>query len=425
MMANTIYGLSNYYNTLISPVKNYEVNPVTNLIYGGTMNKLYSKTFANKIQSEMSSYLSSMNSNVNSVKNSAKSLITSNPNSTFNKKAVVSSNSAAITGTAAPNANEANYTLNISKLAKSQVNTGTQIKSNENTSFATGVNTISLKVGNNEARNISFVVNEGDTNKVSLENMAKAINYAKVGVSANIISNNDTGESYLKLTSDKTGADNSFTVSDIKGNAANASGINTITQNAQNAEYTVNGEKHISEENTVNLENNKVQLTFNKADGKDIKVNINRDVNAIKSDIKNFVESYNKTINFTETYAENFSGANQIKQEFAGGVRSRRYSLEGIGITQNSNGTLSVNEEKLKNSIETNASKVEDILGGINGVAKNIYNKSSEILTSPLKYTKPQEIDKSYDSFYKYTIAMNRLTKTPNQMPGLVLDMLL
>lgn len=74
MMTNAVFGVSNYYKLFASPLNSYEVNPVSNLIYGATAGRIYSQTVAKKVKDSMSSYLSSLNSNIVSLKEEAKPL---------------------------------------------------------------------------------------------------------------------------------------------------------------------------------------------------------------------------------------------------------------------------------------------------------------------------------------------------------------
>lgn len=425
MMANTISGLTNYYSTFMSPVSSYQVNPVTNLMYSSIVSKAYSQTFAKKAQGSMSSYLTGLSSKVNDLKNSAKPFTTRGMDASFDKKSVSASDSSAVTGTAASNADNTSYILNISKLATAQVNSGAKLNSNDKSAMASGTNTISLKVGNNEAKNISFTIDENDTNKLSLEKMAKAINYVKTGVSASVVSDSKTGTSYLKLTSDKTGTDNAFSISDVSGNAVAASGAASTTGQAQNAEYTLDGKQYTSQENTIKLNNDKVKVTLNKAESKDISLKVGTDTEGIKSDIKDFVKNYNNLVNFANSSSTNFRGAADLSRELGNIAKSRKSSLEGMGITANSDGTLSINEKKLDKTVDTELWRVKSTFEGKTGIAESVYKKSNEVLSSPVKYAKPEEFKRDFSSFYNYMSTANHMPYGQNMYNGMVVDMLL
>lgn len=134
------------------------------------------------------------------------------------------------------------------------------MNSSDNSAISSGLNTIALKVGAN-TKNISFTIDNNDTNQSSLKKMASAINFAKTGVTASVSTDTKTGTSFLKMTSDKTGTENIFSISDVNGNAATASGASSITTQAQNAEYTLDGKQYTSQSNTISTDNGKVQST--------------------------------------------------------------------------------------------------------------------------------------------------------------------
>lgn len=422
MMANTVTDLTNYYNVFKSPVKTYQANPVTNLIYGAMANKFYLQTVAKKSQSAMSSYLTSLNSNITNLKNASKSLTTKGPDSSYNQKSVNSSNTDSVTGKAIENATVADYKLNVSKLAKSQSNFGVGLNSTETTSFNKGVNSFSLKIGKSESKNISFNINNTDTNKSSLDKMAKAINSAKTGVNASVYTDSQTGKSSLHLSSTATGTDAAFTLTDINGNATSVSGSNNIKEESQNAEYTLDGKKYTSQSNNIKLDNNKVEITLKKAENKDIKFNVKTDVNAIKSDIKDFVDNYNDMVELTNNYSSELSGAKKLSEEFNNITSSKRASLERMGITENSDGTLSVDDKRLDYSIASNLQSVKDTFSGNNGLAEKIYSKSNEVLSRPMKYSKPTESKENFNSFYNYMSANNSASYSQNMYSGMLFD---
>ena len=254
--------------------------------------------------------------------------------------------------------------------------------------------------------------------------MASAINFAEAGVTATVMTNAKTGISFIQLASDKTGTDNSFSLTDKTGNAVFASGSASIAEHAQDAEYTAEGKTYTSQSNTIALNNDKVHISFSKAEGKDIKVTVGTDIEAIKSDIKAFVESYNKTLTLANTYSSELSGAREAAAGLGSIVDARKHALQDIGISINADNTLSVNEDKLEKAVVNSLSYIKDTFGGYNGITEKVYSKANEILTSPVKYSKPAESSSEFNNFYNYMSA-NRLNSAQNIYRGLVVDMML
>ncbi|MCX7748491.1 MAG: flagellar filament capping protein FliD [Clostridia bacterium] len=419
-MAGSIYGFSSLSSAFHSPLKSHEVNPVSNLIYGSAASKVYSDTFARKLQDITSSYLSSLNSTVTDLKVNAKPLLSKSSDSSYNQKTVLSSDSTGVTGSATSTAGFYNYTLNIAQIAKSQVNTGLSLDSNTASSITAGNHTFSLKVGNKEAKNISFAVGKDANNKQSLEGMAKAINYSRQGVTANVISDAKSGKSYLKITSDKTGTDHAFTITGIQGNAAAVSGIQNISSNSQNAVYKVNGKDYISQNNSISLDNGKVTAVLHKGEGKDIELKVAADTKAIKSDIKDFVTSFNKITDLTNSYSSSLGSAQKLGKEFSDIITLRKTSLQSIGILVNNDRTLSVDDQKLDKVLNENVSKVRGVLAGI---ADKAYLKSNNVLTSPMRYAGNAFLEGNPSVLYNHS--GNRQLNALNIYRGLSVDTLL
>lgn len=423
MVIDTNFGIANYYKIFATPSMSYQVNPITNLMYGVTASRVYAQTVARKMQSTVSSYLSSMSTITNELKSSAKQLSSKSSDSTFDKKTVLTSDSSSITGTAAPNADIASYTLNVSKLAKAQTNNGSWLDSDAATSFTTGTNSFTLKLGAIE-RNFSFNIDVNDTNKTSLDKMAKSINSSKIGITASVFSNN-SGFSYLSVTSDKTGTASSFTLEDKLGNAVSASGISNISTQAQDAEYTLNGLNYSTQDNTISINNGKVKITFNKAEGKDIKFSVGVDKASIKEDINDLVGSYNDKINFANSSASNISGATNLKNEISGIAYTKSNSLHNIGISVNENGTLSVDDKKLSEAIDNNLASVKNVFSGYNGMADKVYFKANEIISAPLKYSKPNSLDNNFAGIYNNLPNLGNVMYPQGLYSGMLVDLTL
>lgn len=390
--------------------------------YAGNRVNLPLNAYSPKVTyQDVSGYLTGLNRNVQALKSTAKTLSSTGLDGTFSKKAVTADNTG-ITGTAQSGAAVKAYTVRVDQLAAVQVNKGNALDTKAGTAFAQGNHTFALKVGSQE-KNISFSVNAGETNQMSLGKMAAAINYAKAGVSASVITDDKTGKSALQLTADKTGTVNSFTITDKTGNAAAASGIQGAVIAAQDARYTVDGREMVSSSNTVSLDSNAVQLTLNKAESKDIRVAVGADTKGVREDVQKFADAYNKMLSFASSQSERFAGADQVKKELTGLVSARRQSLETIGIQVKTDGTLAVDAKKLEDSFSQNPARVKSIFSGYSGVGAKVLDKSNDILASQLRYVKPNLMQNEYNRFiYTTGTFSSRLMYADNLLSGMVVD---
>lgn len=138
------------------------------------------------------------------------------------------------------------------------------------------------------------------------------------GVTASFVSISDS-EQVFTLTADETGSDAAITVTDSGGSVLESLGIvdsfgaiNNELQTATNAQISVDGLDQISgigvierQSNTIDDVFSGVTLSLFKAEvGTTIKLDVERDLNQVKSAILDVVDSYNELRTFINTQAE-------------------------------------------------------------------------------------------------------------------------
>lgn len=386
MIANSFIGNYSYSNVISLYKSAYQSSP-SNSPLNIYNTKIFSGAVAKSVRAAMPSYLSQLNSAVNALKTDLKMMARPGITNSFEKKSVISSNSSALVGTAQNNADKSSHTLNITKLAKSQINQGKSLISNDRSVFSIGNNSFSIKTGGNDEKRITFSVSAGDTNKTSLSKMANSINFARAGVTASVVSDSKSGTSYLKLTSDKTGASNSFSIKELNSNAVALSGADTKSVDAQDAQYTLDGRQYSSETNTISLDNGKVSITLKKTEGKDINIKIEEDTDAVINDIKNFATDYNKVMELAHTFSGTFNGVSRLEREFGSALNSKKASLVNAGIYISPDSTIKIDEQKLRDALKEDASKVKNLFTAVDGISAKVTQKANEVIASPLRYT--------------------------------------
>ena len=87
-----------------------------------------------------------------------------------------------------------------------------------------------------------------------------------------------------------------------------------------------------------------------------------KDLKAAFDTVKGLVDNYNSAIEF---FSENSSVSKRVERLATtfGDTTYRAANYESIGLTVNSNGSFTINEEKLANAIVNNPDKVSSILG--------------------------------------------------------------
>jgi len=324
--------------------------------------------------------------------------------SAFDVQTANSTDQTAFTATADAGAAAGTYNVTVSALAQAQQLLSSAFAGGAAATVGTG--TLSLSLGG-----ASFSVSIGATND-TLTGIAAAINGAagNPGISATVLQGTDGA--HLVLSSSLTGAANTIQVSETDGGGGLAAltygsgNAAHYTQEAapQDAAFNIAGVAYTSPSNTVTTALSGVTLTLlgTTAAGSTPTLSVANDSATIQTNISAFVTAYNTLVNAlaplgsydatTNTAGPLLGNAllsgtkNQIQQALYSVVNtgSSTYdSLASIGITTNSDGTLSLNSATLSNALSTNFSAVSQLFSGSGGVAASL----NSYLTSALNST--------------------------------------
>ena len=255
-----------------------------------------------------------------------------------------------------------------------------------------GTGTLTIAVGT-ESFSLSI-----DSENNTLEGIRDAINTAvdNKGVAATIV-NGDSG-SYLILAGENTGSDQSIVVTQSGGDGglsaleydpANMLESLTERQAAQDAQVRIDGVDVTSDNNVVVGAIEGVTLTLVTANpGTTTEVSIKNDVDAVRNQIRSFVDGYNALIDAFDAQT-GFDPETEIAGPLLGdltvrGVRDqlRRElttevtdidasfsSLLDIGIETDVNGKLTVNDSKLDEALGSEFSKLGQLFANSDGYA--------------------------------------------------------
>lgn len=293
----------------------------------------------------------------------------------------------------------------VKQTAEAQTNTGNSMKSKELSAIGDGTYNFEIKHGN-KRQSVSVKVSASDTNETVLKKTAAAINKADIGVSAAVVTKD--GNSYLEVSGTETGAalgkaSNSFSFTDKYGSTfTDKLGLNKVTQEAQNAVYSVNGgaDKE-SVSNQVKLDENTTAV-LEKASEEAVTLTFSQDRDAINSAIKSFAEDYNEMISTLKNKAFGDTKYASLYKQFSNVADINKNALKNIGITVESDGSLSINETKLNNA---SSSSVEKLFQGKNSFASRVSTVASEVASSAAKYATQtysnySKVSQGYNSSY-------------------------
>lgn len=268
-------------------------------------------------------------------------------------------------------------TIKVGQLATAQTLTSPALT---NAATAVGQGTLQLKVGDKTA---TITI---DSTNDSLAGLALAIKNSGLGVTASTVTD---GSGARLVVKGSTGEDNAFSITMTSGSSAaigrfvydpatydedNITGFE-LTQDAQNAELTVDGVAIVKASNSFSdvIDGVKIDLQ-SAAPNTVVTIGSNRPTEAITSAVNDFVAAYNemKTTLNTMTAATTGSlrsdaGIRELVRRMGQlSTTALTYSTDGspttlaeIGVTTNRDGSLSLDSGRLSTVMASNADAVE------------------------------------------------------------------
>jgi flagellar capping protein FliD len=321
---------------------------------------------------------------------SAQHLLQKN-DSPFQARTVKSSDSAKVAATAAAGAAGKTYDVKVNALAAAQKNSGTLLSGSDASVADHGLNAFNITVGGKTTK-VSVFIHEDDTNDQALTRLRDAINAAKTGVTASIVTDKESGKKRLELSADKTGTDSAFQVEDVTGNAMSTTGAANVTQQAANASYSVNGgPAQTSQSNTIELEQGKVTATLHAVTDEAVSIEVKPDTGRIIAQVKDLVAGYNEMYRRLRE-ADGIMNA-AVRRSLDAIVGSATY--ERIGIIRNGDGTLRLDEKQLEKSLSANFDWTAKAIGGNLGLADRLSSAAArynEVPASSLLNQKARQV---------------------------------
>jgi hypothetical protein len=144
----------------------------------------------------------------------------------------------------------------------------------------------------------------------------------------------------------------------------NMAALKESAKNITNVNFNV-GENAITKTAETDKDGNEVK---DKSGNTVMKTTYNKEMQGALDAIKNLVDSYNDSREFLKDHSAVSGRTGRMASNF-GDTTYRASLYESVGINVGSDGALSIDEEKLANSIVNNADKVSRILGS-EGLAK-------------------------------------------------------
>jgi flagellar hook-associated protein 2 len=361
------------FNSIIDAIIQADSQPLTDL-----QTQQQNEQYRDKAFVSLSGLIGNMESTIESLADST----------AFSNVAATSSDPTTVATTVGTGGIVGNYSINVTKLAQSQTTASTNGYTNMTDTAADG-GSISFTINGQTTTAINV------TSAMSLADVASAINTQNSGVVASVV--NDGTNYKLLISSRQTGAANGFTVNNSLTNStgaavAFAAGQNATTgnsQNAQDAQFTVNGFAITSSSNAISSAVPGITLNLMKTG--QATVGVTTDYSSLKSSIQSFISQYNSFRSFYDSQQKDVLQGDPVLRESLGDLRNvlltpnsnggvYKYLAE-IGISLTSSGTLQFDESTFDQAVSTNPADLQKLLVG-DGTNQGVFQNLESALTN-------------------------------------------
>ena len=394
-VSNTIYNhyLTAYAPKSVTKFDTHKRNELQNVYKSILKINKESPWYLDVDQKETQAYAVNIKENARLLYNTIASLGGLDPGKTLQNNTAYTTNPDVVAvkyiGDSADSLAESTLQFQVQKLAASQENRGSYLP-NEPVSLDPGNYSFEIGTGNMNYE-FQFSISETETNKDVQKRLARLINHSDIGICARLDEGN--ARSALVLTSEQTGLpvgkEELFHISeghsDSLSGVVSYFGLNFTTRQASNASFLLNGEERSTTSNNFTIEKMfEVELKGVSDPEETVTVGLKTDVESISDNINLLIGSYNTFISAAGNYTERYGNSNRLVREMGTIALKYQDSLSKIGITTQSDKTMSLDEDLLKESIATHQN--EDSYETLKSFAGSLLKKTSQVSINPMEY---------------------------------------
>lgn len=313
----------------------------------------------------------------------------------LNKKVAYSTNedivSAQFIGSYSDNAEIPSYQLEVRSLASPQINLGKFLPSDK-PALSPDAYSFDINI-NNLSYEFQYNINEGDTNKLVQERLARLISGANIGVEGDVY-HDGNGNSALRLTSSASGnlsgKDFIFTVSDEHSSKASGSvaylGIGETSRMASNAVFLINGTERSASSNHFTLEKT-YELTLNgisPEEGQTATIGVKNDTESLHENINLLAGAYNSFLRTASEYTETHHKSSNLVNEMKGITAYYRNALDSAGLSVQEDGSISVDKNVVNQALTSD--NVKETFSSVIHFTNSVLRKTGQISLNPMQY---------------------------------------
>ncbi|MCP4679846.1 MAG: flagellar filament capping protein FliD [Deltaproteobacteria bacterium] len=278
-----------------------------------------------------------------------------------------------VTATASGTASPGTYDVTVTELAKAQRTYSDPIVDGD-TAGSAGVGTLTITI---DSVTIDIDVTAEDT----MSSIVSKINSSEAEVSASLLIADDGYR--IQVTGNDTGVANEVTFAEDGSLALDLEDPLNVVEAAQDAELTVDGFDITSADNDVDDAITGLTLTLHEKTTSTIEIAVSPDTDAIKTKLDEFIDTYNEVASLIQSEFA-FTGEAKGNNRLAGdstlrtlqtqlsttitsaieGLEGTYEALSQIGISTDTNGSLSVDTEELEAAIAADTVGVGQLFSG-------------------------------------------------------------
>lgn len=284
---------------------------------------------------------------------------------------------------------DAELVVAVDQLATPQVNTGSYLAQNRlkliPNNYSFDIQTSGLSYG------FQFRVSHQDTNRSIQDRLATLITKSNIGVQAQVVTDETTGFSALKLTSNATGNDDGklwFRVTEEKDSPESGAvayfGLDKISDMPGNAVFQLNGEQHTALSNTFTI-NQDFELTLHNTtkEGQPAVIGFKPDIDTVNDNIKEMTHKYNSMLRLSGSYASQQVRTNLLGKNISSVARQYGNSLESIGLQLDKDGLIEVDDQLLNQALTED---MNDTVDSLMDFKSALSSKTEEVMLNPMDY---------------------------------------
>ncbi len=298
--------------------------------------------------------------------------------------------SAKFIGEPSDSQDEVSFDISVDRLAESQINEGSFLTTDDKVGLDPGTYSFDIHVNGSDYE-FQFGVAAEDTNGDLQNKLESLINRSNIGVMAEVI--HEDGRSSLSIESSATGLmpgqTSLFRVSDDSTSKATGAvdylGIKDMTKAPSNAEFRLNGVERSAFSNTFTVDKQfEISLKGLTGEGESVTIGLKPDVESLSDNIHQLINGYNAFVDKTKEY----SGKNVRTDTFMSDMWrtniAYKKGLENMGITFSDEGKLDVDEDTLKNRLDSGDTGAD--VDTLKGFTSALMRKSNQISLDPMNY---------------------------------------